>query len=131
MQGLHIIADLYNCPKGNYLTSANALQQLRLKACDAAGLSILGEHFYQFDSFNDAQVGGATGAIVLAESHLAIHTWPERDGATLDVYVCNVTGDNSARAESLYDSLISALKPGDVLVKRVWRGKELPITVAA
>ena len=131
MQGLHIIADLYNCPKGNYLTSADALQQLCLKACDAAGLSILGEHFYQFDSFDDVQVGGATGAIVLAESHLAIHTWPERDGATLDVYVCNVTGDNSARAESLYDSLISALKPGDVLVKRVWRGKELPITVAA
>ncbi|MBC7625284.1 MAG: adenosylmethionine decarboxylase [Aeromicrobium sp.] len=131
MQGLHIIADLYNCPKSNYLTSANALQQLCLKACETAGLSILGEHFYQFDSFDDVQVGGATGAIVLAESHLAIHTWPERDGATLDVYVCNVTGDNSARAESLYDSLISALKPGDVMVKRVWRGKELPITVAA
>ena len=131
MQGLHIIADLYNCPKGDYLTSADALQQLCLKACETAGLSILGEHFYQFDSFDDVQVGGATGAIVLAESHLAIHTWPERDGATLDVYVCNVTGDNSARAESLYDSLISALKPGDVLVKRVWRGKELPIKVAA
>ena len=131
MQGLHIIADLYNCPKDNYLSSANALQQLCLKACETAGLSILGEHFYQFDSFDDVQVGGATGAIVLAESHLAIHTWPERDGATLDVYVCNVTGDNSARAESLYDSLISALKPGDVMVKRVWRGKELPITVAA
>ena len=131
MQGLHIIADLYNCPKGNYLVSAEALRQLCVQACQTAGLSILGQHFYQFDSFDQVQAGGATGAVVLAESHLAIHTWPERDGATLDIYVCNVSGDNSPRAEELYASLIAALKPADVLVKRIWRGKELPIKVAA
>ncbi len=131
MQGLHIIADLYNCPKGNYLVSADALRQLCVQACQTARLSILGQHFYQFDSFDQVQAGGATGAVVLAESHLAIHTWPERDGATLDIYVCNVSGDNSPRAEELYASLIAALKPADVLVKRIWRGKELPIKVAA
>ncbi len=131
MQGLHIIADLYNCPKGDYLTSAEALRELCVTACEAAGLSVLGEHFYQFDGFDKIQVGGATGAVVLAESHLAIHTWPERDGATLDVYVCNVTADNSARAEQLYAALIAALQPADVLMKRVWRGKELPIKAAA
>ncbi len=131
MQGLHIIADLYNCPKGNYLISAAALRALCIKACGSAGLSVLGEHFYQFNSFDQIQAGGATGAVVLAESHLAIHTWPERDGATLDIYVCNVTNDNSPRAENLYASLIAALKPADVLVKRVWRGKELPIKAAA
>ena len=131
MQGLHIIADLYNCPQGEYLTSADTLRRLCLKACETAGLSILGQHFYQFESFDQVQAGGATGAVVLAESHLAIHTWPERDGATLDIYVCNVTGDNSQRAEELYALLIAALKPADVMVKRVWRGKELPIKVAA
>ncbi len=131
MQGLHIIADLYNCPWGDYLISADALRELCVTACEAAGLSVLGEHFYQFDGFDKIQVGGATGAVVLAESHLAIHTWPERDGATLDVYVCNVTADNSARAEQLYAALIAALQPADVLMKRVWRGKELPIKAAA
>ena len=131
MQGLHIIADLYNCPKGDYLTSAATLRALCVRACTAAGLTVLGEHFYQFNSFDQIQAGGATGAVVLAESHLAIHTWPERDGATLDIYVCNVTADNSARAENLYASMIAALQPADVLVKRVWRGKELPIKVAA
>ena len=131
MQGLHIIADLYNCPKGDYLTSAATLRALCVRACKAAGLTLLGEHFYQFNSFDQIQAGGATGAVVLAESHLAIHTWPERDGATLDIYVCNVTADNSARAENLYASMIAALQPGDVLVKRVWRGKQLPIKVAA
>ena len=131
MRGLHIIADLYNCPRGEYLISAAALRQLCVSACESAGLSILGEHFVQFDSFDQIQAGGATGAVVLAESHLAIHTWPERDGATLDIYVCNVTGDNSPRAEHLYAALMVALKPAEVLVKRVWRGKELPIKVAA
>ena len=109
----------------------STLRLLCIEACETAGLSILGQHFYQFDSFDQIQAGGATGAVVLAESHLAIHTWPERDEATLDVYVCNVTGDNSPRAENLYAALIAAFKPGDVLVKRVWRGKELPVKVAA
>ena len=131
MQGLHIIADLYNCPKGDYLTSAATLRALCVRACTAAGLTVLGEHFYQFNSFDQIQAGGATGAVVLAESHLAIHTWPERDGATLDIYVCNVTADNSTRAENLYATMIAALQPADVLVKRVWRGKALPIKVAA
>ena len=131
MKGLHIIADLYNCPRGDFLTSAGALRRLCIRACEKAGLTVLGEHFVQFGSLDQIQAGGATGAVVLAESHLAIHTWPERDGATLDIYVCNITGDNSPRAEHLYDLLMAALKPADVLVKRVWRGKELPIKVAA
>lgn len=126
MKGLHIFADLYNCPPSDYLTSAKKLRLLCIGACQSAGLSVLGEHFYQFDSFDQIQDGGATGAVVLAESHLAIHTWPERSGATLDVYVCNVTGDNSGKAERVYALLIEALRPADVLADRVWRGKDLP-----
>jgi S-adenosylmethionine decarboxylase proenzyme len=128
MKGLHIIADLYNCPPLALLTSAETLRDACLRACEAAGLSVLGEHFYQFESFDQVQAGGATGAIVLAESHLAIHTWPERLQATLDIYVCNVSADNSGRAEALYQSMLDVLKPRDVLMERVWRGKDLPIT---
>jgi hypothetical protein len=43
------------------------------------------------------------------------------------VYVCNVTCDNSDKAEKLYETLIAALQPGDVLMERVWRGKDLPV----
>ena len=39
----------------------------------------------------------SSGAVLLAESHLAIHTWPERRGVTLDVYVCNFTADNTGK----------------------------------
>ena len=131
MNGLHIIADLHHCPGGDYLNSADALRNLCIQACKTAGLSVLGEHFVQFDSVDQIQAGGATGAVILAESHLAIHTWPEREGATLDIYVCNVTGDNSPRAEKLYALLIAALNPGDVMVKRVWRGEAPLVKVAA
>jgi S-adenosylmethionine decarboxylase proenzyme len=127
VKGLHIIADLYNCQKGELLVSARKLKDLCVDTCKAAGLTVLGEHFYQFDGLDGAQEGGATGAVVLAESHLAIHTWPERDGATLDVYVCNFTADNTSKAEAVYDRLIRALKPADVLVERVIRGKDLPL----
>ena len=131
MKGLHIIADLYDCPQSTYLTSADALRQLCVNASVASGLSVLGEHFCQFDGFNATQEGGATGAIVLAESHLAIHTWPERAGATLDVYVCNVSADNSAKAERLYAELVARLKPADVVIERIWRGRDAPVKVAA
>ena len=127
MKGLHIIADLYNCQKGELLVSSQKLRDLCVTACTAAGLTVLGDHFYQFDGADGTQQGGSTGAVVLAESHLAIHTWPERDGATLDVYVCNYTCDNTRKAEDVYHSLVKALKPADVLVERVQRGRDLPL----
>jgi S-adenosylmethionine decarboxylase proenzyme len=128
MKGLHIIADFYHCPKSDWLESAPDLRTLCVDACKRVGLTVLGEHFYQFDSFDQVQAGGATGAVVLAESHLAIHTWPERAGATLDIYVCNMSADNSEKAEALYVALTGILKPGDVIMQRIWRGNDLPAT---
>lgn len=131
MKGLHIIADLYHCSRdkaeGDLLTSAGELRALCVGACEAVGLTVLGEHFHQFGGADATQNGGTTGTVVLAESHLAIHTWPERDCATLDVYVCNYSADNSQRAETLYQTLIDALGPGAIQVERIWRGKDLPV----
>jgi S-adenosylmethionine decarboxylase proenzyme len=126
MKGLHIIADLYGCRKSEYMVSSAALRDLCVKACKDAGLTVLGDHFIQFDGADGTQQGGSTGAVVLAESHLAIHTWPERDGATLDVYVCNFTSDNTGKAEAVYRSLHNSLKPADVIIERVQRGRDLP-----
>ncbi len=131
MRGLHIFADFYNCPRAKFLVSAKALRALCLRASETAGLSVLGDHFYQFKGVDVTQAGGVTGALVLAESHLAIHTWPERHGATLDIYVCNITGDNSSKAEKLYDELVQAIRPTDIMVERVWRGKDLPVAGGA
>jgi S-adenosylmethionine decarboxylase proenzyme len=127
VKGLHIIADLYGCRNSEMLTSSTKLREACVSACKAVGLTVLGDHFYQFDGLDATQDGGSTGTVVFAESHLAIHTWPERSGATLDVYVCNVTCDNSGKAESLYEQLVAVIKPSDVMVERVWRGRDLPV----
>ena len=50
-----------------------------------------------------------TATVLLAESHLCVHTWPEQRGVTLDVYVCNFGADHSAKAHALMDALACAL----------------------
>jgi spermidine synthase/S-adenosylmethionine decarboxylase len=127
VKGLHIIADLYGCRNREMLASSAMLRETCVAACRDVGLTVLGDHFYQFDGLDATQDGGATGAVVFAESHLAVHTWPEREGATLDVYVCNVTCDNSDKAEKLYARVVESLRPDDVLLERVWRGRDLPV----
>jgi S-adenosylmethionine decarboxylase len=54
---------------------------------------------------------GVTATVLLAESHLCIHTWPEIQAVTLDVYVCNFGGDHSAKAHRLMDALLAVFKP--------------------
>src|SRR3954447_16132239 len=101
MEGLHLTADLFDCrcPPA-LLKSAASLGDLCRRATMEAGLTVVGEHWHKFPGFAAAD-GGVTGMLLLAESHLAVHTWPERAGVTLDVYVCNFTEDNSHRAHAV------------------------------
>ena len=113
MNGLHLVANLYGCRgDARYLTDRDALRQLCLGAVQRAGLTSLGDLFHQFGSESE-DPGGVTGAIVLAESHLAIHTWPELNSVTLDVYVCNFTQDNSAKADNVLREIMAAFNATD------------------
>ena len=67
---------------------------------------------------------------MLAESHVAIHTWPELNAVTLDVYVCNLGADNSARAETLLAALVAAFAPESVERHALVRGSA-PAAAAA
>ena len=67
--------------------------------------------------------GGLTGVVVLAESHLAIHTWPEIGAVTLDIYVCNFSDDNSARAQALFAEALARFAPARVERHSVRRGQ--------
>ena len=60
--------------------------------------------------------------MLLAESHLAIHTWPEAGFVTVDVYVCNYTTDNTAKAERVFKALERALKPRHKRFQAIHRG---------
>ena len=55
--------------------------------------------------------GGITATVLLAESHVCIHTWPEQKAVTLDVYVCNFGADHSAKARALMDALVRRFNP--------------------
>ena len=83
-----------------------------------AGLTIVGEHFH---TFSDA--GGVTGLVLLAESHLAIHTWPELNAVTLDVYVCNFRDDNSGKARALTHALVTLFAPKTINHNSLLRGE--------
>ena len=122
MQGLHLTADLHGCRcDPALLTDEQALAALCRRAVAAAALTIVAERFFTFPPW-EGQPGGVTGAALLAESHLALHTWPERGGVTLDVYVCNFTTDNSRKAEQLLDDLLVAFQPDACDTQRLLRG---------
>ena len=128
MRGLHLIADLRGCAAARPVMTATAvLRSTCLDAVAAAGLTAVGELFHRFvpdASHADGAPAGITGVVLLAESHLAVHTWPEIGAATLDVYVCNLGTDNSARAESLLATLITAFAPATVERGAIERGAE-------
>jgi len=130
MNGLHLIADLYRCgASAAALTEREALETLCVTQCREAGLTPLGSCFYQFRDESGA-AAGVTGTVVLAESHLTIHTWPEAGGVTLDVYVCNFSRDNGDRARVVYRAVIDALRPAQIVAHEVVRGR-LPEKAAA
>src|SRR5213592_3726889 len=111
MRGLHLTADLHGCRADLApMTEPLALRALCWAAVEAAGLEAVGEVFHRYAPApaTTAAPAGITGVVLLAESHLAVHTWPELGAATVDVYVCNLGADNSARAEALLATLIDA-----------------------
>ena len=127
MQGLHLTADLRDCPVARpVMTEPEALRTLCLAAVRTAGLSAVGELFHRFAAApgaNAVEPVGITGVVLLAESHMAVHTWPEIAAVTLDVYVCNLGTDNSARAHALLAALVEAFAPGRVERHELERGK--------
>ena len=127
MQGLHLTADLRGCPAGrSVMLDPSALRDACLAAVRSAGLAPVGELFHRFVPAPGADAAapiGITGVVLLAESHLAVHTWPEIAAVTLDVYVCNLGRDNSARAHSLIDRLIATFEPAQIHRQALQRGR--------
>ena len=118
MDGIHLLGEWFGCPPAPAMLRADLLRTLCLEAAADAGLTAVGETFHQFEP------QGVTGMVLLAESHLAIHTWPEIDFVSIDVYVCNLRADNSFRAQILYDTLKRALGPLELREHVLHRGVE-------
>ncbi|EYD73869.1 S-adenosylmethionine decarboxylase proenzyme, prokaryotic class 1B [Rubellimicrobium mesophilum DSM 19309] len=110
--GRHLLADLYDAVR---LTDAAEIEASLKEAAQAAGATILMSHLHVFQSS-----GGVTGMVLLAESHISIHTWPEHGFAAVDVFMCG-----EARAEAALEVIRAALGAGRMVVRREVRGAEL------
>ncbi len=115
--GLHLIGDLHGCVCDDRLmTDAAHLETFCRQAVLDSGLTDVGALFHSF-----GEGAGVTGVVVLAESHLSIHTWPEDGYVTLDVYVCSYSTDNRPQAEDLFGRVMAAFAPADPHLHRVER----------
>jgi S-adenosylmethionine decarboxylase len=123
MQGLHLTADLSQCAcAAVLLTDAEQLGAQCLQAVEDAGLLAVGRLFHTFPATSHGP-GGVTATVLLAESHLCVHTWPEMAAVTLDVYVCNFGGDHSAKAHALMEAMLAVFKPGQQSQHALERGR--------
>ena len=117
MDGIHLLGEWYGCPADTpEFTLAKPLRDLCVAAAERSGLTVVGDRFFQFEP------QGVTGTVLLAESHIAIHTWPEAAFVTVDVYVCNYTTDNTAKAEKVFRELEAALRPERTQFQAIHRG---------
>jgi S-adenosylmethionine decarboxylase len=78
--GTHLLVDLWGASRLDQPAHIDAALR---EAALAAGATILHSHFHHF-----SPNGGVSGVVVLAESHISIHTWPERDFAAIDIFMC-------------------------------------------
>lgn len=107
--GTHLIADLW---QASNLDDIDAVDAALRKAADAAGATVLNIDLHSF-----SPNGGITGVAVLAESHISIHTWPERAYAAVDVFMC---GD--AQPHKAVEMLKRAFLPGMLTISEHRRG---------
>jgi S-adenosylmethionine decarboxylase len=79
--GRHVIAELDGC-SSELLSDPATVRHLMRQAVRLAGARAIAEEIFNFKG------GGVSGFVLLAESHLSIHTWPEHGYAAIDIYTC-------------------------------------------
>lgn len=134
IDGKHILAEFWQCQCHPELI--NRAEPLTSKLCEAVqsvGLTLVGQAIHEFqpapfsengkDTQNKSigQTVGFTISLLLAESHLCLHTWGETATVTLDIYVCNFLHDNSQKAEDLLQICRDLLQPCDYNINTINR----------
>lgn len=107
--GTHLIVDLWGA---KHLDQLSLMEDTFRRAVKAAGATLLHIHLHHF-----TPQGGISGVAVLAESHISVHTWPERDFAAFDVFMC---GD--AEPKKAIEIIKSVFEPKRVTVQEYLRG---------
>ena len=105
----HLLVELWDA--GN-LSDVRAVEEALVRAARASGATVLHSYMHPFGAQK-----GVSGVVVLAESHIAIHTWPERGYAAADVFMCGACDPYRAVAV-----LEEAFAPGRVEISEHRRG---------
>lgn len=107
--GSHLILDLWDA---EHLDDAEVIEMAFRRAIKEAGATLLHMHFHEF-----SDNGGISGVAVLAESHMSIHTWPERAYAAVDIFMCG-----AAEPHKAVPILKHAFKAGRISLSEQMRG---------
>jgi len=107
----HLLAEYYGC-EAAVLDDERALEEVLREAAIAARTTILDVHLHKFAP------QGVSGVVILAESHLAIHTWPEHGYASIELYVCGQQAD----PERGHARLVERLRPQHTETELLVRG---------
>jgi len=84
--GRQILVEFYDCKESN-INDVNFIESSLINATKASGATIISHNFHKFSPY------GVSGVVVIAESHVAIHTWPEYNYAAVDIFTCGDTID--------------------------------------
>lgn len=109
--GSHLLADMHDIDPDKLRDGASLEALLRASAL-AAGAQILFSHFHSFGSGL-----GVTGVVLLAESHITIHTWPEFGFAAFDVFMCG-----RAQPQLALELIERTLQPASCEIQNIRRG---------
>jgi len=113
--GLHLLLDVAGAPFAT-LDDAVLVERVLVDAVRSMGAKVLGIHIHRLSP------QGVSGVVVISESHLTIHTWPERGEAAVDLFTC---GD-AARARDAVRALATALGARRTRLEERVRGAEPP-----
>lgn len=107
--GNHILVELWDAA---HLDDPKLIEDALLQGARDAGATILHSHFHHFSPY-----AGVSGVVVLAESHISIHTWPEKSYAAIDIFMCGDCDPHDA-----LPSIKHSLQPGKMDVQHFKRG---------
>ena len=109
--GTHLLLDLWQIPQA-LLDDLDQLEGQLVTAAERGGAHVVEARFHRFEPH------GVSGVVILMESHLALHTWPELRFAAVDIFTCG----SEAIADAIADEIIKALAPGTHEIRRLERG---------
>ncbi len=115
-EGRHVLLDLSGCDY-QLLNSVDEVREILLNSAADGGATVISSHFHPF------KPQGLSGVVVIAESHITIHTWPEHGYASVDVFTC---GDGEI-ADAVASFIVSRFHASKVHKVTLLRGVESKI----